>query len=247
MITASVIVFLFLAPVKKNIRTNQVDTGITPQEVSATDRAGDWITRSLSYWGEAISGQRSLAESTSEAASRTDLIHTFAYIYSLTPAVVPYQYGSTYEYLAIAWIPRVVWPEKPQANAANNFFAVAYEVSTEEGVKTSSFGATLMGEGFMNFGVSGVVMIMVALGLVTSLLEDVFAGEDSGPGGRAIFLAIFVYFLNGIGSSAELVFGGLLQNLVANCLLLWWVRAPSTERNTQREILPLPAYRQVSD
>lgn len=228
------VLFLFLSPVKKDIRTAIIENRTAAAETSATDRATDWITQAVSYWGESFSGRRDLAESTSDASSRTDLIHTFAQIYSLTPEIVPYQYGDTYSYLAITWIPRVVWPEKPLANAANNFFAVAYNISTEESIKTSSFGATLMGEGYMNFGVAGVIIIMIILGLVTSLLEDVFAGAQSGAGGQAIFLATFVYFLNGIGSSAELLFGALIQNLVASCILLWWVRTRPAQKRVSR-------------
>jgi len=222
--------FLFLAPVKKDIRTTIVQDREIAAETSTTDRASDWISQAFTYWADSFSGRRDLVESTADAASRTDLIHTFAHIHALTPSVVPYQYGETYNYLMIAWIPRVIWPQKPQANAANNFFAVAYDVSTEEGVKTSSFGATLMGEGYINFGIAGVVGIMCFLGLVTSLLEDLFAGKESGAGGQAIFVATFVFFLNGIGSSAELLFGGLVQNLIASCALLWWVRAQPLPR-----------------
>ena len=235
--------FLFLSPVKRDIRATIVESGSAAADVSSTARGADWINQAVSYWEEAFSGKRDLAESTSDASSRTDLIHTLALIYSMTPDVVPYQYGDTYSYLTIAWIPRMIWPEKPQANAANNFYAVAYEVSSEEGVKTSSFGATLMGEAFMNFGAAGVVLVMAILGLVTSLLEDVFAGKESGPGGRAIFLATFVYFLNGVGSSAELMFGGLIQNLVAGCLLLWWVRArPARQRASQPQLIAPTSY-----
>ena len=217
--------FLFLSPVKKDIRISNQAAGIrSTADLSIPDRATDWISQSVDYWSDAFSGRRDLAETSSDAASRTDLIHSFAHIYSLTPSVVPYQYGDTYSYLAIAWIPRIVWPEKPIAKGANNFFAVAYNVSTEESVKTSTFGVTLIGEGYMNFGIGGVILVMAFLGLATSLLEDIFAGSESGPGGRAIFLAAFVYFLNGIGSSAEQMFGGILQNLFCGCLLLWWAR-----------------------
>ncbi|MCU1265057.1 MAG: hypothetical protein JWM21_1375 [Acidobacteria bacterium] len=235
------VIFLFLSPVKKNIRTAIVQDTSAAAETSTTDRATDWVNQAVSYWSESFSGRRDLAESTSDASVRTDLIHTFAHIYSLTPSVVPYQYGDTYRYLTITWVPRILWPEKPIANAANNYYAVAYDISTEEGVKTSSFGATLMGEGYMNFGIAGVVILMAFLGLVTSLLEDVFAGAQSGAGGQAIFLATFVYFLNGIGTSAEMLFGALIQNLVASCILLWWVRTPPSSQSVSHLPLIQPA------
>lgn len=228
------VLFLFLSPVKKNIRTAIKEDSAAVAERSQTDRAADWVNQAISYWGESLSGRRDLAESTLDASSRTDLLHTFAHIYSLTPDVVPYQYGGTYSYLTIAWIPRVFWPEKPIANASNNFFAVAYDVSTEESIKTSSFGATLMGEGYMNFGIAGVIVLMALLGLVTALLEDLFAGAQSGAGGQAIFLATFVYFLNGIGSSAEMLFGALAQNLITSCVLLWWVRTRPSSQGVSR-------------
>jgi hypothetical protein len=239
MLVLIIALFLFLSPVKKNIRTTIVEDRTAAAATSTTDRATDWVNQAYSYWGEAFSGKRDLVESTSDAASRTDLIHSFAHIYSLTPEVVPYQYGETYSYLAIAWIPRIIWPEKPVARGANDFFAIAYNVSTEEGVKNSTFGITLIGEGYINFGITGVILVMAFLGVVTSLLEDVFAGAESGPGGRAIFLAAFVYFLNGIGSSAEQMFGGILQNLLCGCFLLWWAREKvASPMRTVRPLIP---------
>lgn len=234
--------FLFLSPVKKNIRSAIVEDRAAAAETSVTDRATDWINQAVSYWGESFAGRRDLVESTADAASRTDLIHSFAHIYSLTPSVVPYQYGDTYSYLAIAWIPRVIWPDKPVAKGANDFFAIAYNVTTEEGVKNTTFGVSLMGEGYINFGIGGVILVMAFLGLVTSLLEDIFAGSESGPGGVAIFLAAYVYFLNGIGSSGEIMFGGLIQNLLASCVLLWWARerTPSRGRVRVRSFLLTP-------
>lgn len=216
------LLFLFLSPVKKDIRRS-LGEDLQTAEASATTRASDWIEQASSHWLDTLSGRRDLSESASYAAERTDMIHSFAHIYSLTPSVLPYQYGDTYSYLAITWIPRVIWPEKPLANAANSYYAVAYEISTEEGIKHSSFGVSLIAEGYMNFGVAGVVLIMIILGGALATLRHVFAGPSSGPGGQAIFVATFVYFLNGIGTSAEIMFGGLIQNLLCASLLLWSV------------------------
>jgi hypothetical protein len=226
---AIALLFLFLSPVKQDIR-RAMGEDLETAEASATTRASDWIEQASSYWLDTLSGRRNLSESASYAAERTDLIHSFAHIYSLTPSVLPYQYGATYSYLAITWIPRVIWPEKPQANAANNYYAVAYEISTEEGIKHSSFGVSLIAEGYMNFGVAGVFLIMIVLGAVLATLEHIFAGPSSGSGGQAIFVAMFVFFLNGIGTSAEIMFGGLIQNLLCSSLLLWLVSVKTSVR-----------------
>ncbi len=230
------LLFLFLSPVKHDIRRS-VGEDLQTAEASATTRASDWIEQASIHWLDTLSGRRDLSESVSYAAERTDMIHNFAHIYSLTPSVLPYQYGDTYTYLAITWIPRVIWPEKPQANAANNYYAVAYEISTEEGIKHSSFGVSLIAEGYINFGVAGVFLIMIVLGGVLATLQHVFAGPSSGPGGQAIFVATFVYFLNGIGTSAEIMFGGLIQNLLCASLLLWSVSRRTSVRGASHELI----------
>jgi hypothetical protein len=88
-----------------------------------------------------------------------------------------------------------------------------------------------MGEGFINFGPVGVAMVMMVLGAVLALMERTFGSERSGVGGQAIFLAVFISFLNGIGSSAEQMFGGSVQNLICSAFLIAWARGiPSIAR-----------------
>ena len=142
----------------------------------------------------------------------------------MTPSVIPYQNGETYSYFLVAFIPRVLWPNKPTTGTANAFYAVTYGITTEEGAKTTTFGVSLLGEAFINFGWYGVVLIMLLQGLIISVLEHIFGGARSGPGGQAVFIAFFVFFLNGIGSSAEILFGNILQNLACGYLLLLWAR-----------------------
>jgi len=47
----------------------------------------------------------------------------------------------------------------------------------------------------------------------------VFARKSAG--GICVFLALFVFLLNGLGSSLAVIFGGILQALTSGCLLLW--------------------------
>ena len=213
---------LFLSPVKSDFRRQLRFEQPAEQGVVANTRL--WFDQATSYWSEALAGDRPLSETTEALTSRTDFLHQFAHICSLTPSSIEYQYGGTYSFFIYALIPRVVWPDKPVAGSANNYYAVTYGVADEESIKTSTFGVSLIGESYINFGVIGVIILMMLQGSLVALLQHVFGGPESGPGGQAVFLAFFVFFLNGIGSSAEILFGGILQNLIAGCVLLLWAR-----------------------
>ena len=221
----SIVVILFLSPVKAQYR-EEVFHGTDPElaNQSMFSKGLLWMEQATTYWSDTLEGNRGLEEATASAAGRGDFIHQVAHIHSMTPSVIPYQYGETYSFFVVAAIPRIVWPDKPTVGSANNFYALNYGISTEEGVKQTTFGVSLLGEAFINFGWPGVVFIMMFQGVILSLLQYSFGESRSGPGGQAVFLAFFVFFLNGIGSSAEVMFGGILQNLICSCTLLWWAR-----------------------
>lgn len=229
-----IVLILFLSPVKASVRQALWfdSASVNVDSDSISDKAFLWIDQASQYWIETLNGERNITDATSDAASRADLIHQFAHIYSVTPDIVPFQYGRTYSYFAVALIPRVIWPEKPQAGGANNFFSVTYGITTEEGAKRTTFGVSLLGEGYINFGGVGVFLIMAVQGIVLKLLQHIFGGTKSGVGGQAIFLAFFVFFLNGVGTSAEILFGNIFQNLLCSCLLLWWARDKSSALQT---------------
>jgi hypothetical protein len=223
LITAGLVVFL--SPVKSDYR-QKMWLGEDPEivEHSALTRGAVWLEEAAQYWQEALTSSGDLSEATSSATSRADFIHQIAYIHSMTPSVIPYQFGRTYSFFAVALIPRIIWPDKPLAGNANGFYAVTYGVTTEEGAKASTFGVSILGEAFINFGWLGIFLVMLLQGILIGVFQHSFGSAASGAGGQAVFLAFFVYFLNGIGSSAEIMFGGILQNLVCGYLLLLWAR-----------------------
>ena len=232
-ILVTIFMVLFLSPVKSDYR-EKVWYGAAPEtaEMSAPEKTLFWIRQATEYWSDTLAGSRDFTEATASATSRADFIHQVAHIHALTPSVIPYQYGETYSYFLVAFIPRVLWPDKPTAGNANGFFGVTYGITTEEGAKTTAFGVSLLGEAFINFGWYGVVLIMLLQGIIISVLEHIFGGSQSGPGGQAVFIAFFVFFLNGIGSSAEILFGNILQNLLCGYFLLLWARAKRSQART---------------
>ncbi len=215
-------IMIFLSPVKSDFR-DEAWLGPTASQ-NGLVKATLWVTMAKDFWGETLSGLRNLSDSTAMFVGRTDLIHQLAHIHELSPAIIPFQYGTTYRYFAVAFIPRFLWPEKPEAGESNYFFATSFGLTTEEGARRSTFGVSLVGEAYINFGWFGVAGLMLICGALLGMLQHSFGEKHSGAGGQAIFLAFFVFFLNGMGTSAEIMFGNIFQNLVAAYILLMWAR-----------------------
>jgi hypothetical protein len=232
-----VALIFFLSPVKESFRlaTWHDDTRVVDSTVG---KASLWIRQASQHWMRTLDSDTTLAETTEQATSRMDLIHQFALVCSLTPSEIPYQYGATYSYFLVTLIPRVIWPSKPEAGASNKFFGVSYGLTTEEGAVRTTFGVNLVAESYINFGWVGVLSIMALQGVFLCLLQRVFGDDDSGAGGQAVYVSFFVFFLNGIGSSADMLFGNILQSALLSCALLWWMREkPSILPVTRGEYL----------
>jgi hypothetical protein len=230
----SLLLIVFLSPVKQDYRTalRMTTDGEGSLGETAIEKMWYWFTSANDYWADALTGQQSFKDSAETAASRLDLIHQFAHVYSMTPSIVPYQYGATYSYFLVALIPRVIWPDKPEAGSANYFYAVSYNITTEDGARRSTFGMSLLTESFINFGWIGVIIIMALQGAFLYSVQVIFSGAKSGLGGQAVFVAFFVFFLNGIGSSAEIMFGNLIQSLLLSVAFLWVARSTASNLQT---------------
>jgi hypothetical protein len=94
-----------------------------------------------------------------------------------------YQMGATMEYAAYAFIPRVIWPEKPNVSKGDWFNKY---VGAAPG---TSLGITAVGELYWNFGVPGVVMGMFLLGCGFGVLWRM-AGTN--PLARPLHMLLYV-------------------------------------------------------
>ena len=178
----------------------------------------------LSIWGQALQGefeggvqQGNWEETIRETLARFDLVHRFTYVREMTPTYIPYYQGETYAYFLYAWIPRVLWPDKPAASEANQRIDVDYDLKYSWQDSTISIGQ--LPEAYANFGIIGIAVVMALQGIAFAVLDAVLNGPRS-DGGRAIYLVIMAYFLNGIGSSASVLFGALVQSVLASAILL---------------------------
>jgi hypothetical protein len=81
--------------------------------------------------------------------------------------------GSTLEYLGFAFVPRVLWPEKPLI-AKGAWFALQIGQAriSETGRITNAVNMTVPGELYLNFGWLGVLVGLLLFGALLALLWD---------------------------------------------------------------------------
>jgi hypothetical protein len=210
------VAFILLQSVKSEYRQE-----VATQGVSGTGKITLWFqdtqkTLQPLFTGDVLTNMQTL---TRQSMSRFDTFHIFEHVHQWTPAVVPYYGGSSYSYFLITWIPRTVWPDKPNAGDVNVRFELDYHLLTASQTSGASIGLGQLTEAYANLGVVGVIVVMALMGLIFASLDGVFNGAES-EGGRAIYLSIMVIFLNGIGASTPIIFGAILQNSLGSAVIV---------------------------
>jgi oligosaccharide repeat unit polymerase len=81
----------------------------------------------------------------------------------------PYTLGSELALVAVAWVPRKVWPGKPIISVGKIFYKKFYPAIYHEG---TSVAVTLPGEFYWAFGLAGVVMGMLIIGILWRFLFE---------------------------------------------------------------------------
>lgn len=179
-----------------------------------------WLDASVNRWQEALDdgSGREFKSLGYEVLSRTSLLPQAANVLELTPAQVPFQYGSLYSYLPITLIPRFVWPEKPSVNDANRFYQVNYNLTLEENLSNVSISVGYLTESYISFGWVGIVAIMFLFGNFYGFFETCFLSANSGMLFQSIGIALLLPLL-GIESQASVYLGGLIQQVLLTFLI----------------------------
>jgi hypothetical protein len=180
-----------------------------------------WVQNSFDKWNEALSDSsgESFRRALNPSVSRISLLNQSANVIEQTPSVVPYQYGWLYSYMAITWIPRFVWPDKPSMSEANQYYQVAYGLTTEEDINKVAISVGLLTEGFINFGWAGVVGIMFLTGIFFDFYQRTFLASTSGALMTAVGVILIPQFL-AVESQMAQYLGGIVQQVVVTLLVM---------------------------
>lgn len=109
--------------------------------------------------------------------------------------------GETMKYAGYAFIPRVLWPDKPTVTRGAWFstYLGLYDTETDA---TTAIGMTAVGELYWNFGTIGVLIGMLAIGCGLGFLWTLASAD---PRGRPIHMLLYVSIMLAMPDMAEAV------------------------------------------
>ena len=115
--------------------------------------------------------------------------------------------GETLEYLAYAFVPRVLWPEKPLI-AKGQWFAgrIGQAFPTADGGFSNSINMTIHGELYLNFGWLGVLAGCVLFGALLAVFwmrTEFWSTSSNGLGAAFGFYLLWVGF--GMGADLQIL------------------------------------------
>lgn len=202
--------FFFMQPIK----------GLMRSMVFAGRAANSEQGQGQKFSALAISGEQGLAvvesldpgDLLAIATNRLAGIMVLATVVDLTPEDVPYWNGASYYPFLFLPIPRLIYPEKPNA-LPGNVFAHKYGMLAPENWEVSINLMQLL-ELYGNFGPVGVILGSILIGMIYRTINDLFLHRGSGLGALVGAVYLFTH-LTDIENAASGIFGGLaLESVV---------------------------------
>jgi hypothetical protein len=132
------------------------------------------------------------------------------------------RYGETLDYMAFAFIPRPLWPDKPSVSRGAWFTLYLGQARNERSVTTST-GQTATGELYWNFGLPGVIAGMAFIGLLLGGLWRI-AGPRPHKDGLMFLLYLTICFGMLDMPEAGSVIVGIVYRVLVIGLLVWVAR-----------------------
>jgi len=133
------------------------------------------------------------------------------------PDEVPLRWGRSFLDVVVLPVPRSVYPDKPAP--LNTWYNQQLFGAERSGKK-----ASILGEGFVNFYVPGVLLLMLAYGFAARTFYTSLQLSDFGPGAVLVYALLykFIWSLSG-GGFGEISFE-LLMRLVPVLVIIYFVR-----------------------
>jgi hypothetical protein len=145
----------------------------------------------------------------SSTAIRTDGLGVTSVLVRDTPSRSPFQNGSTVALFFVSFVPRALWPGKPNIQLGK---WIASTYGAGKSIEEASYIApTQIGEWYINFGVWGVMLGMFLIGLIVRICQESLL-QGRGTAASMLVTSVFLYLLTRkfqgsvAGAYSEIVF-----------------------------------------
>ncbi len=125
------------------------------------------------------------------------------------------------------FIPRLLWPDKPSTMKITNELAMRYGWLSDHFIGKVALSPGLMDEAYMNFGIIGVMVVMILFGAIIRCLMDNLGNDENGFGWQ---LTLVGFIFGGglmVTWTAPSYLGGLWQTIFIIAVLYWPLRVKS--------------------
>ena len=120
-----------------------------------------------------------------------------------TPEEVPYWNGVTYLPIFTKFIPRILWPDKPIENMGQQFGHAYHKLSDDD--TFTSMNNPILAEMFMNFGIWGMMIGSIILGIIFILIAKIFNQKSKNPFDNILNLAFLLGLFSWESNASQLV------------------------------------------
>jgi hypothetical protein len=224
-VSASMAVIIVLHAGKDSMRDKYWYEGRNyGEDISVTDvpgRMAEWTVAGLETIGS--------GKNYSSAVDRASLLSLLLQVQRLTPDYVPPLEGESYEVLPEMLVPRFLYPDKIDSQAAMSMLNIRFGFQTREGTQSTAIGWGLIAEGYANFGRLGVIGVALILGLLCGGLErwSVDAPIISLPSLVAVTAMIVLIDLEGDAAGLATT---LFQSIISVAILFWCFKSLAADR-----------------
>jgi hypothetical protein len=165
----TILVFAFLQMGKAEMRDRywaEADQGpVQPRDYPAF--FVEWVFASID---ELRAPESDIDEEKHSLIERASLMQLLLYEQTLSGSV-PFMFGETYTVVPELLIPRIFYPDKPISHEGTSRLNIHYGFQTREQTETTTLGFGLLNESYANFGLIGMALLAVTMGVYYGWVE----------------------------------------------------------------------------
>lgn len=145
---------------------------------------------------------------------RLSLVHLLLKVQEESPDEIPYLHGESYAVIPYLLVPRVLNPEKLAAHEGTTILNVHYGLQTREDTEKTTIGWGLVNEAAANFGLLGIVVLAVLIGIAYGWVTRIALGMPV-LSLRTLIAITFAAFAAQTEFTAGVYVSALFQSLVS--------------------------------